>query len=169
MKYNDLSPQFEFQSKKERNSVIFKLKHKQTLAENIIKKNYFVYVYLDPRNPGTFKYGNFTFDYAPFYVGKGVEIIINGEKMNYERHFSHLYYYPEKIVTLKHKVINDIKKKLNRLPIIIKIVENVDEKTSFDVENYLISKIGRINKRTGILTNIVSGHKTEWEKIIEKL
>lgn len=168
MIYKDLSSEFKYEKKNVRDSVIFKFKHKEKINENIIERKYFVYVYLDPRNEGEFIYGNFKFDYAPFYVGKGVDIIINNERMNYDRHFSHLYYYPNKIVTLKHKVINDIKTQLNRLPIIIKVVENVDEKTSYDVENYLINNIGRINNRTGILTNIVSGHKTEWEKIINK-
>ena len=33
--------------------------------------NFYVYAYLDPRKPGKFVYGNFIFDFEPFYVGKG--------------------------------------------------------------------------------------------------
>ena len=32
---------------------------------------FYVYVYLDPRKPGSFKFGEYEFDYEPFYVGKG--------------------------------------------------------------------------------------------------
>ena len=32
---------------------------------------YYVYVYLDPRKSGKFKYAEMLFDFLPFYVGKG--------------------------------------------------------------------------------------------------
>lgn len=34
---------------------------------------YYTYVYLDPRRPGNYEYGNFLFAYEPFYVGKGTK------------------------------------------------------------------------------------------------
>jgi hypothetical protein len=45
----------------------------QDIAEDIqeIKNDNYVYVYVDLDRPGKFKYGNYKFDYEPFYVGKG--------------------------------------------------------------------------------------------------
>ena len=36
-----------------------------------MEKKYYVYIYIDPRKPGKFKYGEYEFDYEPFYIGKG--------------------------------------------------------------------------------------------------
>lgn len=47
----------------------------------MMRSDFYSYVYLDPRKPGRYTYGNFvTFLYEPFYVGKGTN----------NRKFSHL-------------------------------------------------------------------------------
>jgi len=122
----------------------FLLEHKQSDIPEFDR--YYTYIYLDPRYKGNFKYGNYKFDYAPFYVGKGM----------FERCFAHIF---ERGNSLKHRNIYAIKSELNRLPIIMKLNDNVPEFIAFEVENYLIDQIGRINKYGGILTNKIAGNK----------
>ena len=35
--------------------------------------DFYVYIYLDPRKPGSFMYNNLEFNFEPFYVGKGTK------------------------------------------------------------------------------------------------
>lgn len=108
---------------------------------------YYVYVYLDPRKPGNFIYDEFEFGYEPIYVGKGT-------KSRLLRH-------------LKEKVRNPIKiNKINKIrkegknPIILKIIDKISNEYSLEIEKRLIKKIGRINKKTGPLTNCTEGGET---------
>ena len=54
-----------------------------------IRNIFYVYVYLDPRKPGDYIYGEYHFDYEPFYVGKGRynRLYIHLKKNIYNPHF----------------------------------------------------------------------------------
>lgn len=103
-----------------------------------IKKDYYVYHLIDPRNN------------LPFYVGKGKD----------DRMYDH-----EKSV-LNNKfpngnkfLYNKIKKLLKENKIIVykKIIENVNELEALNVEICEIKKYGRKDNKTGYLCNLTDG------------
>lgn len=125
-------------------------------------ESFYVYVYLDPRKPGLFKYNDLKFDFEPFYVGKGTKNrAYNGIR--------------DKNKCLKVTKIRSILKSDN-FPIIIKLYENITNEESFIREIETILKIGRIDNKTGPLTNMTDGgtggtglkHKDSWKKILSK-
>ncbi len=111
---------------------------------------YFVYIYLDPRKPGKYVYGELIFDYEPFYAGKGSR----------ERHTHHLSYAKRNTKTesksIKVRKINKII--LEELePIIKKLKIGMTDRESYDYEEEVIKTIGRQNINTGPLTNLRPG------------
>lgn len=120
--------------------------------------DYYVYIYLDPRKPGKYKYGEYKFDYEPFYVGKGKgrRYIVKQGRTEY----------------FKRK-LNKIKK-YGMIPIIIKLFDNISEKRSFDIEKQLIYEIEKVS--SGILINMTNGgegisgykHSKKSKKLISK-
>jgi len=110
-----------------------------------MKKNeFYVYIYLDPRKPGDYMYGDLKFDYEPFYVGKGKD----------DRMYRHNYLFKDDVNSYKigkiKKIISEKKK-----PIIEKIYDNLNEIDSFEKEKEVIFKIGRLKK--GPLVNFSDG------------
>ena len=106
---------------------------------------FYVYVYLDPRKPGDYNYGDYHFDYEPFYVGKGhntrSECHLSGN--NYNKHFDN--------------TIKKIQNVCNTDPIIIKHQEMLLEQDSFNLEIKLIATIGRSDLKIGPLCNKTNG------------
>jgi len=110
---------------------------------------FYVYVYLDPRKPGKYVYGEYEFEYEPFYVGKGY----GGRCMR------HVQDYILETDTNKMKT-NKIKKIIREtgdIPIIIKYIEHINESHSFYLETDMIKNIGRKDLKLGPLTNLTDG------------
>ena len=127
--------------------------------------HFYVYVYLDPRKPGKFKYGEYEFEYEPFYVGKG-------EGDRFRRHLTEYQLVHDKNKLKVHK-IKKIIKEIGKHPIVIKFKDNISEKESFELETKMIITIGRKDLGKGPLTNLtdggegISGHvMTEGQKEI---
>lgn len=118
---------------------------------------HYVYVLLDPRKPGDYRYGKYRFKYEPFYVGKGCggrcnvhwrQFISNVDNPEYVHNASNPLKYTrflhmladsvEPIVTIKHRY------------------ENEDD--AFDKEVELISLIKRV-RYGGPLLNLSIGGK----------
>jgi len=108
---------------------------------------FYVYIYLDPRKPGSFDYVEFYFDLEPFYVGKGhgVQWLVHLGVDQYK--------------TYKSYKLNKIRKiqSLGLEPKIIKYKENLTEQEAFDLEKKLIKAIGRLDLGLGPLTNLTDG------------
>lgn len=116
------------------------------------ENEFYVYIYLDTRKHGKYQYGEYCFDYEPFYVGKGIK----------ERCLDHIKEakdYLERNIKIynKYKIgkINKIIKETGKNPIIIKVKENLLEQESFELESLLIKMIGI--KGIGSLTNLSNG------------
>jgi len=108
-------------------------------------KIFYVYIYLDPRKPGKYVYGNYVFDYEPFYVGKGCN----------SRALEHLIKCKENIEFSDR--IKEIQRETNSNPIIIFYKKNITDNTSLMIERKIIKSIGRLNKNTGPLYNRTDG------------
>jgi len=113
---------------------------------------FYTYIYLDSRRPGSYKYGGYTFEYEPFYIGKGKGgqyLSHLNEAKKYDKSFKG--YNLHKFYKIKN-ILNE-----NLEPIILKVEENLSEQEAFDLEIWLIWAIGRHDKKLGPLTNHTNG------------
>ena len=114
-----------------------------------MEAKYYVYVYLDPRKKGEFIYGEYKFEYEPFYVGKG----------SGNRYLKHLT--ETKIETtniFKFRILDKLTN-LGLVPIILKIKIGLIESDAYKLETKLIKIIGRRCDKTGSLANIITDGK----------
>jgi len=109
---------------------------------------FYVYLLLDPRNPGDYKYGKYEFDFEPFYVGKGC-----GTRMYQHYCLSELKRCrnPHEIRKIKKILAAGLK------PIPMKIKNCLLENIALNLEKKIIKAIGRRNLRNGPLTNMDEG------------
>lgn len=109
---------------------------------------FYVYIYLDPRKPGEYIYGDLSFTHEPIYVGKG-----HGQRM-----YNHLKESQLKNKNLKNNKINKILSE-GLKPIIKKVFDNLEEFDAYELERNIVDKIGRIQKNEGPLVNMSDGGK----------
>lgn len=107
---------------------------------------YYVYLFLDARKPGKYEYGKYSFDHEPFYVGKGV-----GKRI--KQHYNPGELSRKNLKNSKIKSILNIGLK----PIELYIHENLTETEACKIECELILLIGRLELKTGPLTNMTDG------------
>jgi hypothetical protein len=112
-----------------------------------MENNFYVYVYLDNRKPGEWRFNDIIFKFQPFYIGKG-----KGTRIN-----QHLQPMLLNHNTIKNNKIKSIIRETGELPIHYKIFENLIFEESNLIEISIIKKFGRINLNNGILSNMTDG------------
>lgn len=111
------------------------------------KKDYYVYVYLNQLKEGEWSFNNINFKYQPFYVGKGRN----------KRERIHLSPCLMKAKTYKNSIIKNIISKTGEEPIHYRIFEDLTNEEAIKIEIEFIKFFGRLDNKTGILTNGTDG------------
>jgi hypothetical protein len=117
-------------------------------AQRAILHEYYVYIYLDPRRSGKYKYGDLEFDFLPFYVGKGMR----------NRYKQHLF--EKRLQKNSHK--NNILKKILKngfdpLDFVLIYKDELTEEEALTIEKEIIAKIGCTFLESGPLVNKTTG------------
>lgn len=109
----------------------------------------YIYVYLDTRKKGSYSFGDFHFEYEPFYIGKGVN----------DRYLTHLRVANGSRKGKNNLIISKIRSILNDgyEPIIIKIIENLTKENYDSYEISTIKIIGKLCDGLGPLLNTTDG------------
>ena len=109
----------------------------------------YIYVYLDTRKKGSYSYGDFHFEYEPFYVGKGIG----------DRYLSHLRIANGSRKGKNNLIVTKIKSILNDgfEPTIIKIIEGLTKENYDTYEISTIKLIGKTCDGLGPLLNTTVG------------
>lgn len=126
-------------------------------------KDYYIYIYLDPRKTGNFNYQELYFNYEPFYVGKGRADRIDKSFKDNSNVFK---------TNKVNKIIDD---GFNVLK--MKIYQDLTESEAFEKEVQTISKIGKLIDGVGPLVNFNDGgyggdnisNHPNYDLIIEKM
>lgn len=108
-------------------------------------KNFYVYIYLDPRKPGNYNYGEYHFDYEPFYVGKG-----SGERWIacFKKKSNRKYQFNIKTCNRIDAINID-----GFIPMVKKVVVNLTNRCAYKIENELIKIISNEQLEISCLTN----------------
>ena len=93
-----------------------------------MENKYYIYVYLDQRKKGKWLFRDVTFEYQPFYVGKGC-----GNRIT-----THLSSHMLKSKNYKNSTIKSIITEINELPIHYRIYDELSESRSLELEKEFI-------------------------------
>jgi hypothetical protein len=106
--------------------------------------SYYTYIYLNSLKPGIFKYGNYEFEYEPFYVGKGKNNRISkGLILKNKKYYK--YCKIQNIYENNGKIIK------------IKLHNKLTENEAYIKEKYLTELIGLKIENKGPLVNLKHG------------
>lgn len=121
--------------------------------ENLNKENY-VYVIMDTLNPGNYRFGEYEFEYQPFYIGvSSINTIYNREErhIHYAKNGNDITNNKYKMNIINRMLLND------KEPKYIKLCENMTRDDAFSLEKELISLFGVRYDGSGPLVNISAG------------
>lgn len=107
---------------------------------------YYVYIYLDPRKLGQWKFRDWVFPFRPFYVGYGQN----------NRMLDHFKPCSRKETNVKNKILNKLIDD-GYTPVFFKIYIDLTKEQAKEIEIEVISTFGRIDLSTGILGNMTNG------------
>lgn len=112
-----------------------------------MKNDYYIYVYLNQLKCGIWTYHDHTFEYQPFYIGKGRN----------KREIIHLC--PSMLTTksIKNSTIKSIINESGEMPIHYRIYSGLTNKEAINIEIDMIKHFGRKDNGTGILANHTDG------------
>ena len=108
----------------------------------------YIYILLDPRKKGKYKYCKYKFNYEPIYVGVGKGFRARNHFYCIKHTKGHSY---------KENVIRKIFKEAGNKPIVIYYKKNITKKQAIKYEVRLIKTIGRRDLKTGQLLNLTDG------------
>jgi len=116
----------------------------------VVNDNY-VYVYLDPRKPGNYSFGGFSFNFLPFYIGMG-----HGSRIHSHLKEAIWHRNDKKKLNRKEKLIRRLLG-LGTPPIIIKLSKFLYRNEAVMLEKRLINSMGRVTNGDGFLLNMAEG------------
>lgn len=115
---------------------------------------YYVYVLLDPRRPGDYKFGKYKFTHEPFYVGKGCDARADAHFKGFMQTINS----PKPSTNIrKWKRLKNIYEETGLSPIVVFKHRGVHESESYRLEMKVIDAIGF--GRQGPLLNLTAGGK----------
>jgi len=112
-----------------------------------MKNDYYVYIYLNQLKEGVWVYHDHTFNYQPFYVGKGRN----------KREIIHLCPSMLNVKSIKNSTIKSIINENGEMPIHYRVYSGLTDVEAINIEIDMIKHFGRKDNDSGILANHTDG------------